>query len=515
MKTALFVVTHETPDDVEEYDRMWYHMSDDAKRTFKECSRATILLWDAICRSGAVPYRCSLRRIGNEYAVIHLNVYHAIESGRAGVISWTEESFRRKEKERFSTYGNITNGHSHPFHKVFFRALKIVALASPAVSTFVTHVAFFDELVVARSARASPVYDAFRAAQAEQRIAILCDDHDRSRANVADPESEGSLLDEAGRVFEDTNAVYPKAFVVPLGAMDKVSMVVAPAEEDSMRMCVISLRRVVGSTEIRPPAFWQLHQYISSHFIEQECESIEDAIIEIQKRVISGARAMDIKDITVPKMIHQIWVGKPIPDKLLQLQQQIIEIHGRDNVTIHGNDDLSNYKRTLESFPILDSYANLSDIMRLEILYKHGGYYLDSDFQIYQSIFNIESSSVMIVKEHLPIIQKSLAGYSTVCGGYMGSNRYSLIILLYMSHIRRFMIIDSADQYISNMSIGPYLIASMYKAFGSQMFFALRRKVIQEVPSCFLFDTKSKHIKMSRGTINNGIGRHLYDSSWH
>jgi hypothetical protein len=514
MKTALFVVTHETPDDVEEYDRMWYHMSDDAKRTFKECSKATILLWDAICRSGAVPYRCSLRRIGNEYAIIHLNVYHAIESGRAGVISWTEESFRRKDKERFITYGNITNGHSHPFHKVFLRALKIVALASPAVSTFVTHVAFFDELVVARSARVSPVYDAFRAAQEEQRIVILCDGHDHSRARVADPETEMSLRDYTVSILEDTNSIYPKAFVLKMSTMDSVSNVAETAtEEDSMQMLFISLRRVIGSMEVRPPAFWPLHQYISANFVDREFESIEEAIIEIQNRVHSDHTFLCSQDIYIPRRIHQIWVGKPIPDKLLQLQQQIIEIHGRDNVTIHGNDDLSNYKRTLESFPILDSYASISDIMRLEILYKHGGYYLDSDFQIYQSIFNIESSSIMVVKEHLPSIK--VPGYSTVCNEFIASYKRSLIILLYLSQIRRFMIVDDKDGHMSTMSIGPYLIVSLYKSFSRHTFFALRRKVIHKIPSCFLFDIRSHDIRYVSGNISTGIGRHLYDSSWH
>lgn len=98
--------------------------------------------------------------------------------------------------------------------------------------------------------------------------------------------------------------------------------------------------------------------------------------------------------MTVPRRLHQIWVGNPIP----RAQRDLVE-HNRLllgpswEVRLWGNADI-----TKENFPHTFAYiqkamrigkrrgkvlwAQISDLMRYEILYHHGGIYMDAGIQL-------------------------------------------------------------------------------------------------------------------------------------
>lgn len=82
----------------------------------------------------------------------------------------------------------------------------------------------------------------------------------------------------------------------------------------------------------------------------------------------------------IPKIIHLIWLGGPLPEKFKSLRDRICEINN-DYEIMEWNDDNINFNLKNNSlFKSCDNLGAKSDILRFEVLYKFGGIYLDYDF---------------------------------------------------------------------------------------------------------------------------------------
>jgi len=88
------------------------------------------------------------------------------------------------------------------------------------------------------------------------------------------------------------------------------------------------------------------------------------------------------QNIRIPKIIHQIWLGGQLPDKLKAWQKTWIEKHPDWQYKLWTDDDaktLNLYNHQL--YLNIDRLASKADILSYEILYKFGGVYIDSDFE--------------------------------------------------------------------------------------------------------------------------------------
>lgn len=101
----------------------------------------------------------------------------------------------------------------------------------------------------------------------------------------------------------------------------------------------------------------------------------------------------------IPKIIHQIWVGSKEIPKLNSLYMDTCKNMPGWHYRIWGNDDI-----TIKNFPITykyiqkvidigeeynvmsKKYAQIADLMRLEILYQNGGVYIDSTAECLQNL---------------------------------------------------------------------------------------------------------------------------------
>lgn len=105
--------------------------------------------------------------------------------------------------------------------------------------------------------------------------------------------------------------------------------------------------------------------------------------------------------MSIPKIIHQIWVGdNPLPAKSETYIKKIKELHPEYEYKLWKNDDITpenfiNYKYIVAS----NKNAQKADIMRYEILYNYGGIYLDIDMEVYKSLTPLLTHSLIVCNE--------------------------------------------------------------------------------------------------------------------
>jgi len=127
------------------------------------------------------------------------------------------------------------------------------------------------------------------------------------------------------------------------------------------------------------------------------------------------------------KIIHQIWVGdKPIPEIFLERSKKISEINFDYELIIWRED------RIIEEFPHLEEFIKLecvptfiSDITRIEILKKYGGWYIDFDFEI---ILETKLEDLCIIEKDIPIIVKyKLPGFFYINGFFYSPKNHQFL----------------------------------------------------------------------------------------
>lgn len=84
----------------------------------------------------------------------------------------------------------------------------------------------------------------------------------------------------------------------------------------------------------------------------------------------------------IPKKIHQIWLGSPLPDKYKMYTKSWVKKHPDWEYKLWTDKDASSIH--IEKREIFDKATNQgmkSDILRYEILRQFGGLYVDTDFE--------------------------------------------------------------------------------------------------------------------------------------
>ncbi len=100
----------------------------------------------------------------------------------------------------------------------------------------------------------------------------------------------------------------------------------------------------------------------------------------------------------IPKIIHQIWVGpNPLPEKYAPLVAKIGPMHSDWVHHLWTEDNLPEDTIRNEWRERLRMPAERSDLLRLELLYKFGGIYLDIDFDVLKRLDPILSMAPIVV----------------------------------------------------------------------------------------------------------------------
>lgn len=133
------------------------------------------------------------------------------------------------------------------------------------------------------------------------------------------------------------------------------------------------LRETVGSSEEvlkRRKAYEEFDQ----KYVELFRQSYERNIAEAKNSI-------DKMHYRIPRIIHQIWLGNPIPEKYKGWMRTWMELKGWE-YRLWTDDDVEEFRMyNKDLFDSTANYGEKSDIFRLEILYRYGGVYADTDYE--------------------------------------------------------------------------------------------------------------------------------------
>jgi inositol phosphorylceramide mannosyltransferase catalytic subunit len=96
---------------------------------------------------------------------------------------------------------------------------------------------------------------------------------------------------------------------------------------------------------------------------------------------------------TIPKKIHLIWLGSPLPQRCRNMISSWEKFHPTWTIKVWTDVDAASFPFINRiAFDRAQNYGEKSDIWRYEILYQHGGLYIDTDFECLQPFDELHRS---------------------------------------------------------------------------------------------------------------------------
>ena len=100
----------------------------------------------------------------------------------------------------------------------------------------------------------------------------------------------------------------------------------------------------------------------------------------------------------IPKIIHQVWLGGSMPEKLSQLHDKMREVNPSWRVKLWDEDSIEIL--LCDCFAYAHSTkAGSSNVVRLKALQKYGGVYFDLDFVAVKPIDELEKLSAFVARQ--------------------------------------------------------------------------------------------------------------------
>ncbi len=224
----------------------------------------------------------------------------------------------------------------------------------------------------------------------------------------------------------------------------------------------------------------------------------------------------------IPRIFHQIWVGPlPFPEKYKIWQKTWQSIPGWGYKLWTDKD--------VEDFPLINSamyfseknYGARADILRLEILYRHGGVYVDTDFEcIKPEMFDVLNRSFDFYSGLAPVDCEALVMANGLIGSIPGHPIIKACLEQLPSHAA-----NVKDQKMRTVMRGPGLLTIMTEKHMNQG----HRDIV--LPSAFFYPLGAS--QMRRKPYNNltfsektcalikknlikpeSIAIHYWDGSW-
>jgi len=153
-------------------------------------------------------------------------------------------------------------------------------------------------------------------------------------------------------------------------------------------------------TPTSPSSSWHYHTFNDAMRVHDFPRSIE-----VTKRIV-GIEGADILalcsslyeqnnpsvmpcDATprIPKIIHQIWLGGPLPEEFKAYIYTWLEKHPGWYYKLWTDEDMKNIRLyNQQYYDEAENYGVKSDLLKWEVIYSFGGVYIDVDFECLQPL---------------------------------------------------------------------------------------------------------------------------------
>ena len=194
----------------------------------------------------------------------------------------------------------------------------------------------------------------------------------------------------------------------------------------------------------------------------------------------------------IPKSIHYCWFGKaPKNDLILSCIESWKRLCPDFTLTEWNeeNYDVMNHPFTKKMYEE-KKWAFVTDYVRLVILEKHGGFYLDTDMLLVQSLESLVNNTCVLGEEEEGIIS----------AGMIGAVPHNLFISTCKSFY---------DEGSDKLMTIPRVLSFVYKNYPN-------KESLTVLPPDTFYPFDSAHIKNFHGQQlpSNVIGIHLWNYSW-
>jgi hypothetical protein len=159
----------------------------------------------------------------------------------------------------------------------------------------------------------------------------------------------------------------------------------------SIGTCVLTLYSYAAKQELLLPDFLQTtyiqdFRALSSSWTKFLLGASGTRVLYTFQSLYDQARHAEHIPESIPKKIHQIWLGSPLPKKYKHFQQLIKKFHPDWEYKLWTDNDIKNLELiNQQTYDAAPNFGEKSDIARYEILYNFGGIYLDIDVECLRS----------------------------------------------------------------------------------------------------------------------------------
>ncbi|CRX38793.1 Glycosyltransferase [Estrella lausannensis] len=212
-----------------------------------------------------------------------------------------------------------------------------------------------------------------------------------------------------------------------------------------------------------------------------------------------------------PKIIHQIWVGSPVPKKYVQWMRTWTNWQGWEYRLWTDKEVESIILSNAELYQKASNFGVKGDILRYEILYQFGGLYADTDFEcLNPSFFELASEKVDLLLGTEPAL---LAPPPMIASGLIAAKAKHPLIKQLIDHLK--------SNFESSVSREPTdLSGPAY--FTSEFFKYLQQDPVTYdiiFPTTFFYPLTANEFKLGHSAYKKYIhpetaAIHYYEGSW-
>ena len=155
----------------------------------------------------------------------------------------------------------------------------------------------------------------------------------------------------------------------------------------------------------------------------------------------------------IPKIIHQIWIGDQ-SQRPVNLMQTWVDMNPEWEYRLWTDDNLPKMV-CQDQFDEIDQLHGKADILRYEILYQHGGFYVDADSECISPL------------EDFLLDNDSFAGYENervrgnlIANGYIASTKENDLMWILLCKIKKIPDINIKEPW---QITGPQLVTDTVK----------------------------------------------------